>query len=80
MLTRESSMNPTNNVLTDEPLAKIRRRNGQSVHRSVMNVFNQAAEITGKITTEYISNTQGCILLTAPHSTRLRKADGNLTT
>jgi hypothetical protein len=80
MLTRESSLNPNSTLLNDESQQKPRRRLGHSVHRSVMNVFNQGADITAKIKTEYISNTEGCILLTAPHSTRLKKASGEMMT
>jgi hypothetical protein len=50
------------------------------MHRSVLNVFGCNNEISNRIKTEYIANTQGFILLTAPHSTTLKKAYGELMT
>ena len=68
---------PTNKLLIDEPKPKHKSK-AKSIHRSVMNVFAQGNEITTNIKTEYIANTQGVILLTAPHSVRLVKAYGEL--
>ena len=52
-----------------------------SVNRSgVSESQDLVVSICEGIATDYIANTQGCILLTSPHSVRLKKTEGKLKT
>ena len=65
----------------EAPPKSSRRMLGKSCHRSVMSIFTDTDKsITQKIEQDYIFSTDGCILLTAPHSAHLKKTKGELTT